>query len=533
MTPDFDVIIIGSGPSGVSAAFPLVNSGLKVLMLDGGREARIKPPAQEFLNARTEDAQQWEWLIGKDFHALKMKETVSPKLRVPTHNYVFEDFSDENQIQSKEFVSIGSLSKGGLSNTWGCGVAKLSDSALRGLPFPVAEMNQSYESVARRMGISGASDDDLSDYFGLDEWAQKPVQMDRLHQQIFTRYSKRKQKLALLGFRLGRSRVAAISEDFAGREACNLSGNCLWGCSRRALYSSADQLPLLRSHSNFHEISGAIVHQISNEDNTVCVNGQNSNQTNQFSFTSRKLILAAGSLASTRLVLQALQHKSAVPILSAPTAAFLLWFPRFLGLKRTHTFGLGQLSFNMTLQEGRSVFGSTFSTQGIPVSEFVTHLPMRRRNGIQLLSRLLSSCLVGNLFLSDDLYSGKAMLQNDGSLSITDDSDRGVVTGVMSQVGLKIRKAYSKLGGIVLPGSFTVGKPGGDIHYAGTLPMRKQPAIGETSADGEVYGLQGVHVVDGASFPILTEKSPTLTLMANADRIARNIASRDLKVNSN
>lgn len=181
----------------------------------------------------------------------------------------------------------------------------------------------------------------------------------------------------------------------------------------------------------------------------------------------------------------------------------------------------------MALKEGRSVFGSTFSTQGIPVSEFVTHLPMRRRNGIQLLSRLLSSCLVGNLFLSDDLYSGKAMLQNDGSLSIIGDSDKGAVTGVMSEAGLMIRKAYSKLGGIVLPGSFTVGKPGGDIHYAGTLPMRKQPAMGETSANGEVYGLQGVHVVDGASFPLLTEKSPTLTLMANADRIARNIAASD------
>ena len=37
-------------------------------------------------------------------------------------------------------------------------------------------------------------------------------------------------------------------------------------------------------------------------------------------------------------------------------------------------------------------------------------------------------------------------------------------------------------------------------------------------------GLEGVHVVDGACLPSLTEKSHTLTIMANADRIGRNLA---------
>lgn len=32
--PEFDVIIVGSGPAGTSAAYPLVKAGLKVLMVD-------------------------------------------------------------------------------------------------------------------------------------------------------------------------------------------------------------------------------------------------------------------------------------------------------------------------------------------------------------------------------------------------------------------------------------------------------------------------------------------------------------------
>ena len=51
VAPDFDVIIVGSGPAGVSAAFPLLEAGLKVLMVDGGREANTPPPASPYLTS--------------------------------------------------------------------------------------------------------------------------------------------------------------------------------------------------------------------------------------------------------------------------------------------------------------------------------------------------------------------------------------------------------------------------------------------------------------------------------------------------
>jgi thioredoxin reductase len=124
MSPEFDVIIVGSGPAGVSVAFPLVEAGLKVLMVEGGREARIPPPSRPFLTERSSNTEQWKWMLGENFHALRKMEAVSPKLRVPTHGYVFDDFIDSNRIKVDNFVAIGSLAKGGLSNAWGCGVAR-------------------------------------------------------------------------------------------------------------------------------------------------------------------------------------------------------------------------------------------------------------------------------------------------------------------------------------------------------------------------------------------------------------------------
>ena len=64
-------------------------------------------------------------------------------------------------------------------------------------------------------------------------------------------YEKSKYHLKKSGFIMGRSRVAALSEDHNGRSACNLSNNCLWGCSRNSLYISS---PVIARNLLFSEI---------------------------------------------------------------------------------------------------------------------------------------------------------------------------------------------------------------------------------------------------------------------------------------
>jgi choline dehydrogenase-like flavoprotein len=61
---------------------------------------------------------------------------------------------------------------------------------------------------------------------------------------------------------------------------------------------------------------------------------------------------------------------------------------------------------------------------------------------------------------------------------------------------------------------------GSSIHYAGTLPMKKDPGRYETDVDGRLSGTKHVYVADGACFSALPAKNLTLTIMANAMRIA-------------
>lgn len=519
---DYDLVIVGSGPAGVSAAFPLVEAGLRVLMVDGGLRPHLAPPAGQFLDARRHDGGQWRWMIGQHFHALRQSDAVSPKLRVPTHAAVFEGFQETNRIVSDEFIAVGSLAVGGLSNAWGCGVATLTDNELATFPVKPSEMRTSYRDVARRIGVSGGCDDDLSNYFGLDEWSQGPVFIDEMQGGLLARYQGCRGPLNQKGFRLGRARLAVITAPTAGRKACDRSGSCLWGCERRALYSATDDLRLLHNWPKFHYRSGFVVGRVVAQGDCVLVERWGSDATEVVK--AKRVLLAAGTLASTRLALRAIDHRSPVSMQSCPTAAFMLWLPRHLGRAHDAVFGLGQLSFTLDLAGGTQAFGSLFSTTGIPVAEFARHMPFGKRYGVDLLQPLLSSCVVGNLFLPGAMTDVSLRLDAKDRLVIQG-MYRNDVVSLMDQSRRMLRNSFWQMGALLMPSSFKVGRPGSDIHYAASLPMRVNPVLGQTDKFGELAGVLGIHVVDGASLSSLPAKSHTLTIMANADRIAKHMAN--------
>ena len=521
MNSNIDIIIIGSGPSGVSAAFPLVDAGLRVLMLDVGKKKKTEYIATNYLNLRQNDPHQSQWMLGKNLHALRAKAAVSPKLRIPELSYVFDGYHENLKIKNSDFTLVGSLAAGGLSNAWGAGVAQFSAAEFASFPFTLHDIEASYAAVCQRIGISGKSDDDLSAYFGVDNNALAPVAMDEIHHRLFSAYNKKKSKLNARGFRMGRSRVAVLTADKESRKACTLSGNCLWGCFNRAIYSAADDLEKLKTYSNFFYQSGFLANELIKHNEEWQVNGTNTLDGQYTFFRAKKIILAAGTLSSTKIAAKALEITTPIKLLSSPTAAFLLWMPGMFGAQRKSGFGLGQLSFTLRCNDC-NVFGSTFATNGIPIAEFASHVPLRRANALKILSVLLDSCVVGNVFLPGHLTNAYMQLGSNDELLVSGNFSEAVAP-IMNEVAAQLRKNFLPLGGVVLPGSFTVGRPGGDIHYAGTFPMRKEPVTGETDALGQIKGLQNVYIVDGAALPILPEKSHTLTIMANADRVAKQL----------
>lgn len=521
---EIDVIVVGSGPSGTSAALPMVQAGLRVAMLDGGRRPHIDLPGVAFLSAR-QHSDQHQWMLGSQLHALRMREAVSPKLRAPTQAYVFEGFAQANRLQAEGLVVVGSLAVGGLSNAWGCGVARVRCEEA-GWPLRDADFDASFQAVCARVGISGAADDDLRDYFGVDQDADGPAPLDSVNALLLQRYQRRRPSLHAQGFRIGRSRVAVTMRDRGDRSGCDSLGNCLFGCARGAMYSAQQDVDLLARQPSFVHRPGFVVERLGRDGPLWIVEGQHDGRPARL--TARKVVLAAGTLATTALVARTLGHTQPIRLLSAPTAAYLLWVPSLLGAADERAFGLGQLSYALELPSGETAFGSTFNTTGLPRWEFARHLPMSRPLAVQLLRGLLGSCAVGNVFLHGRHSDASVRLASDGMLVCTSAAPSAQLVAAFEQTRSALARSWRRLGAVMLPGSFRSAPAGADIHYAGTLPMVDRPGPMQTSTSGEVHGMPGVHVVDGSALSVLTPKSHTLTLMANADRIGRLIAAHQI-----
>jgi choline dehydrogenase-like flavoprotein len=64
---------------------------------------------------------------------------------------------------------------------------------------------------------------------------------------------------------------------------------------------------------------------------------------------------------------------------------------------------------------------------------------------------------------------------------------------------------------------------GSSIHYAGTLPFSDMEKPYTLSPDGRVWGTNKIFVADGSGFAYLPAKGLTLSLMANAHRVAAGV----------
>jgi choline dehydrogenase-like flavoprotein len=84
----------------------------------------------------------------------------------------------------------------------------------------------------------------------------------------------------------------------------------------------------------------------------------------------------------------------------------------------------------------------------------------------------------------------------------------------------KLFENRKSLKAIPIPKTLQILKFGRGFHTGASFPMRKSPSNFESDIYGRPYGLDRVHIVDSSAFLSIPATTITLTLMANAHRIA-------------
>jgi choline dehydrogenase-like flavoprotein len=93
-------------------------------------------------------------------------------------------------------------------------------------------------------------------------------------------------------------------------------------------------------------------------------------------------------------------------------------------------------------------------------------------------------------------------------------------TAVIRAVTTLLSRNARRIGASPLRLGLRTGRPGSGVHVGGSFPMRTHPTTFDTDVMGRPPDFTRVHVVDATVFPTVAAAPPTLTIMANAYRIA-------------
>ncbi len=530
-----DVLVVGSGAAGVNAAYPLAEAGLAVRLLDfGNRDEVYAPlvPDRSFAEIRRSDPRQDRYFLGDRLEGVTFG-TVSPGAQLtPPRQHVVRDTERLTPVLTDSFPPLESLGAGGLAATWGAGCPPFTAPDLAGFPITHADLAPCYETVATRIGISGARDD-LLPFFGELEAMQPPPALDDNARRVLAEYERRRAQAGRHGFYLGHPRLALLTRELRGRAATTYRDMEFWSDAGRSVYRPQWTLDELRGFSGFAYRDGLLVERFRESAEGLVEVEARRRDGERERHRARALVLAAGTLGSARIVLRSLdRYDVRVPVVCNPHTYAPMVNLRHLGkapVEARHS--LAQLCFAWSPRgpAGSATVGHLFTYRSLLGFKLVREAPLAHREGMEIIRLLMASFAIAVIQHADEPTDAKFCALRHGTdggpdvLEIRyalspaerrscDEAERAILASFRRLGCACIRRAH--------PGDAA------SAHQAGTLPMSVEERELTTTPEGRLRGTRSVYVADGAVFPRLPSKGLTFTLMANAQRVGAGLRDR-------
>jgi choline dehydrogenase-like flavoprotein len=297
----YDAIVIGSGISGGWAAKELTEKGLKVLLLERGRNIEH---VKDYKNATKNP---WEFPHAGGRTQQMIKDYPVLKRDYPLSEMNLDFWVNEKEspyVETKRFDWFRGYQVGGRSLTWGRQSYRWSDysfeaNAKDGIaidwPIRYKDIAPWYDHAERFAGVSG-SKQGLSQL--PDGQFMPPMEMNCVEKDVAARIKDhfKGQRNMFIG------RTANITQPLPGRSDCKFRNKCSLGCPFGAYFSTqSSTLPAAMKTGNLTLRPWSIVTKIVYDKNTKKATGVEvlDAETNQtFVFSSKIVFLNASALNS-------------------------------------------------------------------------------------------------------------------------------------------------------------------------------------------------------------------------------------------
>ena len=520
-----ETIIVGAGPSGTFAAYQLRDR--RPLVLDVGyraQESTLDGNFYELRKARSAGGPDlFAELIGPGFESLHnvFHSSLGPRLKGPRMRFVTRGAAELSPVVAQNFDALMSFAAGGMANAWGAGLYRFTADDLAGYPISVLDLQPYYDAITAKVGISGA-DDDLSRFFGSVRGLLPPVALGANGHAVLRRYARRRKSLNRRGLYIGRPRLAVLTRDHDGRRAYRYEALECFRPNDPAVYTPTYTLDELVRRGEILYERGVLVERYAESSAGISVLARNCATGERRTFRCRRLILAAGALNTAKIVLRSNDdHVTTLPLLDSNRSSIPLVDPWGIGgaLDRSvYSAAMLRAVYAGEHSPGLAHM-AVYASVGTLCSDYLFDFPLSARGNIAAAKYLTPALLLVQLS-----YPDAPTPTNHLRLLPDDRLELRYASKPASTLESHVLRLFRELGYHGALGLCRRLTPGNSCRYAGALPMTATP-VGRYQTDryGLLSGTHGVYVADAANFKMLPSNSHSLTMMANAMRIADHV----------
>jgi choline dehydrogenase-like flavoprotein len=560
--PRYDAIIVGSGAAGGMSAYVLTKAGMKVLMLEAGRNyepAKETPMFQTNADAPLRAASTPEKPNGF-FDA-----TIGGGWVVDGEPYVVQKKSDDSwkvgEVQNRtktdqNFMWWRSRALGGRTNHWGRVSLRMGDYDFKpksrdglGVDWPIGyeDVAPYYDLVDQVVGIygekAGIENAPDSDFF-------QPPPKPRAYELLLKKSAEK------LGIRITAARMAILTRAINGRAACFYATPCGRGCAIGAAFQSTTALlPPAMDTGNLDLVTDAMVREITvdAEGRATGVHFIDKATGQEMHVKGRAVLLGASAMESTRILLNSKSPKHPAG-LGNSSGHLGRWLTDSVGAELG-----GQIPALENLPIHNEDGTSTFHTYapwwpykdqlagklGFPRGYYFGYSGGRSMPGANVLlpdpnayGRKLKEDARRYFGTQVSFHARGEMIPNEKSWCELDPqtkdrwgipvlrfhfqwSDYELKQAVhMQQTFAQVIEGMGgKVNGKVATDGSKIITAGGSVnHEMGTARMAATAKEGVVNSWSQIWDAPNVFVVDGAAFPSGPHKNPTITIMALAWR---------------
>ncbi|UFX46501.1 MULTISPECIES: GMC oxidoreductase [Bradyrhizobium] len=548
----FDIVVVGSGAAGGMAAYDLCKAGLRVAVLEAGRDY---DPGTETPMFVSQQKAPLRGAVTPDKNNGYYDATVDGGTAVPGEPYT-------TAADSEEFSWWRPRMLGGRTNHWGrvalrFGPYDFKPKSRDGLgfdwPIEYDDLAPWYDRVERLIGVTGRRE-------GIENTPDPPPGVmlppppPRAYEIVLARAFEK------LGMRVAAIRAAILTKPLNGRAACLYATACTQGCSSRSNFQSTTVLlPEAQETGNLTIICNAVVREveIDKSGRATGVSFVDRHTGDQGKVKARCVILAAGAFSSARILLnskstsfpngignsQGLVGKyimdtveftvrGRIPILEKLPARnddgiFTphIYVPWWLYQEQAR----GELGFprgyHIEPRGGRRM--PTMGVGGYVDEQDATYGHGLREQILQKYGSYVSLSGEGEMIPNEQTFCeldpdtkdkwGTPVLRFHwkwGDYEVNQWKHQQLIFG----------QVISSLGGTVTSGPAEMPVGGAAVHEVGGARMGLSDADSVVDQFGQCWEVTNLFVLDGATFVSSPDKNPTLTILAIASRGSARIA---------